>query len=42
MKTKQNLCERITICEFELYIDELCGNINERMFKHGGAYADQL
>lgn len=42
MKTKQNLCERKINCEFELYVNELCGNINESMFKHGGAYADQL
>lgn len=42
VKTKQKLCERIIICEFELYINELCGNINKSMFKHGGAYADQL
>lgn len=42
VKTKQKLCERTIICEFELYINELCGNINKGMFKYGGAYADQL
>lgn len=42
VKTQQKLCERAIICEFKLCINELCGNINKSMFKHGGAYADQL
>ena len=42
MKTKQKLCEHTNVCEFGLYINEFCGNINKSMFKHGGAYADQL
>lgn len=43
MKTKYNFCERIIVYEFVLYNDEMRGNIRkENMFKHGGAYADQL